>query len=289
MARREAIWGYLLIAPLMLGWGLFFLIALVGSLVISLTQWNLLSSPQWTGLSNYFRLLQDPLFIKTVINTLYLGVLYVPTSLAVALSLAMALNTRIRFRAVYRVIYFLPFLTMPVANATVWKWIYNPSYGLLNGALDVVGLPPVAWLTNPDTAMPSVAAMLVWNIVGYNMVLFLAGLQSIPRDYYEAAQLDGAKPLQQFWYITLPLLTPTTFFLLIITTIAALQEFDAIFIMTQGGPADSTRTIVYYIYEEAFQNLRVGYGTALSWALFLIAFMFTATQFRLQRRWVHYR
>lgn len=289
LIRSEALWGYLLIAPLMLGWLVFFALALGASFVISFTEWNILSPPEWVALDNYTRLLKDPLFLKALLNTAYFAVLYVPLSLALSLGLAVALNTQLRFRSFYRAIYFLPFLTMPVANAAVWKWLYHPTNGLINHGLSALGLPTPAWLAEPATAMPAVVAMLVWHIAGYNMVIFLAGLQGISREFYEAAQLDGARAWQRFWYITLPLLTPTTFFLLIISLMAALKEFDAIFVMTQGGPANSTRTIVYYIYDEAFRNLRMGYGTALSWVLFLIIFAITLFQFRLQRRWVHYQ
>jgi multiple sugar transport system permease protein len=287
--RSEALWGYLLVAPLMLGWLVFFAVALGGSLAVSFTEWNILSPPKWTGIANYARLLRDPLFFKTLYNTFHLALLYVPLSLAISLALAVALNSRIRFRAFYRAVYFLPFLTIPVANATVWRWLYNPEYGLINHGLRAVGLPTFNWLSDPRTAMIAVVMMLVWHIAGYNMIIFLAGLQNIPREYYEAAQIDGAQRWQQFRHITLPLLSPTTFFLLIIATMAALKEFDSIFVMTQGGPLNSTRTIVYYIYEEAFRNLRMGYGTALSWVLFLLIFAVTLVQFRIQRRWVEYQ
>lgn len=287
--RNEAIWGYLMIAPLALGWIIFFLIALGASLGISMTQWNILSPPQWVGLGNYSRLLRDPLFIRALRNSLYLVALYVPASLLLSFLLALALNTKIRFRSFYRTVFFLPLLTMPVASAAVWRWLYNPVYGLINYGLEIVGLPTPAWLADPDTAMPAVVAMLVWNIAGFNMIILLAGLQNIPRVYYEAAQIDGARGWQQIWNITIPLLTPTIFFLMIISIINGFQIFDQIFIMTNGGPAHSTRTIVYHIFDEAFQNLRMGYGTAMSWILFAILFSVTAVQFTLQKRWVHYK
>lgn len=288
-ARNEALWGYLMIAPLTLGWLVFFFIALSASLAISMMQWNLLSPPQWIGFENFVRLPSDPLFIKTLKNTVYLVALYVPSSLLLSFLLALALNTRIGFRSFYRMIFFLPLLTMPVASAAVWRWLYHPIYGLVNYGLSVVGAPTPAWLADPNTAMPAIVAMLVWNVAGFNMIIFLAGLQSIPRVYYEAAQIDGARPWQQVRHVTLPLLTPTTFFLMIISIINAFQVFDQVYVMTNGGPADSTRTIVYHIFIEAFQNLRMGYATAMSWVLFLILFALTAVQFLFQKRWVHYK
>ena len=289
LKRNEAMWGYAMVAPLVLGWIVFFLIALSASLAISMTQWNMLSPPQWIGFGNYARLFGDPLFRRVLTNSAYLVALYVPASLVLSFLLALALNSRISFRSFYRTLYFLPLLTMPVAAAAVWRWLYNPIYGLINYGLDLLGLPSPAWLADTSTAMPAIVAMLVWNIVGFNMVILLAGLQAIPRVYYEAATIDGARGWQQVLNITIPLLTPTIFFLMIISIINGFQIFDQIYVMTQGGPAHSTRTIVYHIFDEAFQNLRMGYGTAMSWVLFAILFSLTAVQFAMQKRWVHYR
>ncbi len=289
LSQRESLWGYLLITPLMAGWIVFFLIGLFASLGISFTQWNLLTAPSWVALDNYARLLKDPLFFETLKNTLFLALLYVPLSTVVSLSLALALNREIQFRAFYRTVYFLPVLTMPVASATIWQWLYNPSFGPVNYFLSTFGLPSPAWLSDQNTAMIAVVIVLVWNIAGYNMVLFLSGLQNIPKEYYEAAEIDGAGAWPSFRYVTLPLVAPTTFFVVTTTLILAFQVFDVIYVMTQGGPADSTRTLVYYIYEEAFQFLRMGYASAMSWILFLIILIFTLFQFRLQRYWVHYQ
>ncbi len=288
LQRREALWGYLLIAPMMLGFGVFSLLALLASFVIGLTEWNILTPPQWVGLNNYLRLFQDRLFLQTLWNTARLTLLYVPFALAISLGLALALNARIRFRPIYRAVYFLPVLTMPVASAVVWRWLYDPFYGPINGAFGQVGLPQPAWLADTTTALPAIVVVLIWNSVGRDMVIFLAGLQNIPRDYYEAAQIDGAGRWHQFRHVTLPLLTPTTFFLLVTSIISSLQVFDVVYVMTQGGPSNSTQTIVYYVYEEAFRNFRMGYATAMAVVLFVIVLIFTLLQFRLQRRWVHY-
>lgn len=288
LERQEAAWGFLLIAPLMLLFLVFWLLPVLGVFGISLTRWDLFTAPQVVGLRNYEFLLQDPLFRQTLWNSALLTLLFVPTALVISLALALALNTYVPFRGLYRAIYFMPVLTLPAANATVWRWLYDPTYGPVNAALGSVGLPRPNWLSDPAFAMPAVAAVLVWNHVGREMVLFLAGLQNIPRDYYEAAQIDGAGRWAQFRHITLPLLTPTTFFAVITLVIWSLQVFDVVFVMTQGGPANSTRTIVYYLYEEGFRNFRMGYASALAAVLFVFTLLFTLVQFRLQKRWVHY-
>jgi multiple sugar transport system permease protein len=288
--RTQALWGYLLVAPMMLGFSLFFLLALVASLVLSFTDWNVLESPNWVGWDNYARLTDDGDFQAALRNTAVLTVPHVVLRIAFSLLLAVALNSRIRFRAFYRAIFFIPVLTMPVAIGTVWKWLYDPTYGPINYALGQLGLPRPAWLSNPETALIAVVIVLLWSGVGYDMIIFLAGLQNIPRDYYEAVQLDGAGPWRQFRDITLPLLTPTTFFLVVVAVIHSLQVFDLVYIMTEVEHTTANRfpTMVYYIYDEAFRNFRMGYATAVAWVLLLIILVFTLLQFRLQRRWVHY-
>lgn len=287
-ARREAVWGYAMIAPLMLLFGVFWLVPVLAVFAIGLTRWDLFTAPEFVGLRNFELLLQDPVFARTLQNTAVLTLLFVPAALALSLGLALALNTHVPFRGLYRAIYFLPVLTLPAANATVWRWLYDPTFGPINAALGSVGLPRPAWLSDPALALPAVAAVLVWNYVGREMVLFLAGLQNIPQDYYEAAQIDGAGRWAQFRHVTLPLLTPTTFFATVTLLIWSLQVFDVVFVMTQGGPANATRTIVYYLYDEAFRNFRMGYASAIASVLFVLTLLFTLLQFRLQRRWVHY-
>jgi multiple sugar transport system permease protein len=288
MRRSEALWGLAMVAPMMIGWAIFFLVAFVASFGVSLTNWKLLGTPTFVGVDNYTRLASDEQFLTSIGNTVRLAVLYVPLELAVGMSLAVALNRRIRFRSVYRAIFFLPLLTMPVASATVWRWLYDPTYGLINAGLEAVGLSGQPWLADPVLAMPSVVVMSVWNGVGRDMVIFLAGLQAIPRDLYEAAEVDGASRWQTFRKITIPLLTPTTFFVVVVSTIASLQVFDAIYVMTNGGPANATRTVVFTVWEEAFRNYRIGNASAMTWVLFALILGFTLLQFRAQRRWVHY-
>ena len=289
-ARGQALWGYALVAPMMLGFGVFFLLALAAALALSLTDWNLLESPRWVGLENYTRLFRDDAFLTSMRNTVLLTVPHVVLRLALALALALALNSNIRFRGFYRAVYFLPVLTMPVAIGTVWRWLYDPSFGPINSFLGRLGLGQPTWLAESGTALFAVLLVLLWSGVGYDMVIYLAGLQGVPRDYYEAAQLDGAGTWRQFRDITFPLLTPTTFFLLIIAIINSLQVFDLVYVMTQieNTSTNTFPTVVYYIYDEAFRNQRMGYATAMAWVLLLILLVFTLLQFRLQRRWVHY-
>jgi multiple sugar transport system permease protein len=182
----------------------------------------------------------------------------------------------------------MPVLTMPVAIATIWRWLFDPGFGPVNAQLGRMGLPKPEWLNQPETAVIAVVIVLLWSGVGYDMVIFLAGLQNIPREYYEAAQLDGASGFRQFRDITLPLLTPTTFFLSVVAIIGSLQVFDLVYVMTRVGNINRFPTIVYYIYEEGFQNFRMGYAVSMAWVLLLVILIFTLLQFWLQRRWVHY-
>jgi multiple sugar transport system permease protein len=288
LAVREALWGYAMVAPLLVGFGVFFYLALVASLLIGFTEWDVLTPPRWVGLGNYARLFHNPLFYKALWNTTRYTLMSVPVGQVISLTLALALNTRIRFRSLYRLVFFLPLLTMPVAIAVVWKWIYNPDFGLLSQLLRPLGFPRLAWLGEARWAMPALVVIALWRQSGYGMVIFLAGLQNIPCTYYEAAQVDGANRWQQFWYITLPLLTPTLFFSIVTALIDSFQVFDLVFVMTRGGPLNSTRTLVYNIYEDAFRYFHMGYATATSWVLFIIILAVTVVQWRAQRKWVHY-
>ena len=281
-------WGYLMIAPMVLGLGVFFYLALGASFFISLTRWDVLTPPVWAGLSNYLELFANPTFRHALLNTIYYTLLSVPIGVAVSLALAVALNTNLRFRNVYRLVFFLPVLTMPVAIGVVWNWIYNPDFGLLNQVLGLFGAPRIKWLTDPSFAMPSLVLLSVWQGSGYGMIIFLAGLQNIPKEFYEAAQIDGATGWHRFRYVTLPLLSPTLFFVGVTSLIGAFQVFDVVYAMTAGRASDTLRTVVYLIYEEGFRFFRMGQATAVAWILFAVILVVTAVQLRLQRRWVHY-
>lgn len=290
LKRREAIAAYLFLLPNIIGFLVFTVLAVVASAAISLTNWDLLSAAQFVGLDNYRTLLfDDPLFRAVLWNTFYFTAVGVPASIILALGLALALNTGIRGLPWFRAAYFLPVITATVVVALIWRWFYNPDFGVLNHVLYQLGVEtPPNWLGSQTWAMPAVIIVAVWKQVGYNMVIYLAGLQAIPQTLYEAASIDGATRWQRFWHITLPLLTPTSFFILVISVIGSLQAFDAILILTEGGPSNATRTIVYHIWQQAFQFLEMGYAAAVSWILFAFIFGFTLLQWWLQKRWVHY-
>ncbi len=285
---REAAWGYLLIAPVMLGFAVFFLIALGASFYLSFTRWDMLTAPVQVGLDNYRAVLHDQSFRTALINTIAITVPHIVLRLICALALAVALNSNIRYRAFYRVLFFLPVLTMPVAIGTIWKWLYDPAFGPINSFLRRIGVTGPEWLSNPRWAVVAVVIVLLWSGVGYDMVIYLAGLQAIPRDYYEAASLDGAGSWQRFRDVTLPLLTPTIFFLSVIGVIYSLQVFDLVYVMTKIDQTNKLPTVVYYIYDEGFRNFRMGYAITVAWVLLGMILIFTVIQFRLQRRWVFY-
>lgn len=285
---QDAMWGYLMIAPMVLGLGIFFYFALGASFYISLTKWNILTTPEWIGLGNYAYLLKDPVFLKTLWNSARYTLMVVPLGMIISLALALALNTKIRFRNLYRFIYFLPVLTMPVTISIVWKWIYNPDFGPINQILHLFGVGRLLWLSDINLAMPAIVLMNIWMGSGYGMIIFLAGLQNIPRELYEAAEVDGANYWEKLLHITLPMLTPTIFFSSITSIISAFQIFDTIFTMTKGGPLDSTRTLVYAIYDNGFVFGKMGLASATAWVLFIIILVVTIIQFRSQKKWVHY-
>ena len=286
--RKETAAGYLFLLPALGGILVFILGPVVAAIALSFTKWDLLTPAKFIGLSNYQELIQDPMFRKVMLNTLIFTGASVPLSLILSLGLALALNQKIKGIVVFRTIYFLPVVSSMVAVSLVWRWLYNPNYGLLNYFLNLLHLPSVNWLFSTTWAMPAIILMSVWKGLGYNMVIFLAGLQGIPQMYYESAKIDGAGKFQSFKDITLPLLSPTTFFVLVISIISSFQVFDQIFVMTSGGPAHATEVIIYYIYHNAFQIFRMGYASALAFCLFIIIFALTLLQIRLSKRWVFY-
>jgi multiple sugar transport system permease protein len=288
MSTEEAIEGWLLVAPIALGLLIFSLGPILASLYLSLTSWDLFGAPEWVGLQNYSRLLGDELFLKAMRNTLYYTVLAVPIGTLLALSVAMALNRKLKGTTVFRTIYFLPSVCSDVAIAVVWVWLYNPDIGLFDVLLHSVGLPSIPWLSSTRWAMPSVVIMAIWGGLGYNMVIFLAGLQSIAQEYYEAAMIDGASRWQSFLKVTLPLLSPITFFVVIMSVIGSLQVFASVYVMTSGGPYNATLTIAYYLFRNGFEWFKMGYASALAYVLFFIILLVTGAQWAFQRRWVYY-
>lgn len=282
--------GYLFLAPDLLGTLVFAVGPVLAAFALGFVAWDILTPPRFVGFDNYRELLfEDTVFHQVMVNTSVYVLATVPIRTVLSLLLAIALNQSIRGVSFFRAAYFLPTITSAVAAATVWRWIYEPNFGLLNSLLYAIGVPhPPAWLSSPSWAMPALILLGVWQGLGFQMVIFLAGLQGIPLHLYEAASIDGAGWWARFRHITVPLISPTTFFVLIISVIGSYQVFDQAFVLTEGGPGYATTTLVYYIYEYAFQFFKMGYAAAMAWILFAIVFVLTVVQFRVQSRWVHY-
>ncbi len=283
---RKTAWVLLFIGPSLSGLVLFSLVPIAASLGLTLFDWDLLTPPRFIGLDNFAELLAAADFWDALGHTLYFIAGYIPLVLVSALALALILNQRLRGIVLYRTAFYLPVVSAWVAVALLWKWIFNPKFGLVNYLLSLIGITGPGWLFDPAWAMPAIILTSVWKDIGFVMVMFLAGLQGIPADYYEAAAIDGAGRWQNFWYITRPLLSPTTFFALIISLINSFQVFDQVWIMSGGGPAGATTVLVEQIVKNAFSYSRMGYASALSWVLFLMVFAATALQMRLQQNWV---
>jgi multiple sugar transport system permease protein len=281
----------LFLLPDLIGFVLFTLLGILGTFGIGFLRWNLVQPPQWVGLANYDTLLHDPLFWQVLGNTVYYAGGVVPISTALALLIALGLNRVVVGAGLLRTLYFAPFITTLSGAALLWQWIFDPNRGLIDSVLYMVGVSdPPGWLNSTAWAMPALIIFGIWRQIGFSMVLFLAGLQGVPRHLLEAAAVDGAGSWQRFRYITLPLISPTTFFVVIITTIGSFQLFDQAFIMTAGKffPANSTNTVVGYLYQKAFVELAMGMASATAWVLFLVVFALTLIQLFGQRRWVHY-
>ncbi|MGD8736883.1 MAG: sugar ABC transporter permease, partial [Anaerolineae bacterium] len=262
LARREALTFYLLISPWLLGLLLFVLGPMVASLVISFTQWDLLSAAKFVGLDNYEKLFsRDPLFWQSLKVTVLYTVAYVPLELAGGLVLALLMNQPLRGIGLFRTIYYLPSVLPGVAFVVLWMWILHPDVGLINTLLSYVGIDGPRWLADPDWALPALLMMSLWGL-GRSMVIYLASLQGIPQQLYEAASIDGAGRWQSFWRITLPMLTPTIFFNLVLSIISTFQTFTSAFVATNGGPLDSTLFYVLYIFRQAFEYFNMGYASA---------------------------
>jgi multiple sugar transport system permease protein len=279
--------AYVFLLPGFLVFSLFTVFGVIFSLFLSFHQWDILNPVKpYVGVKNYSELLQDPNFRQAVTNTFYYVFVSIPLTLLGGLGAALLLNQRIRGRGFFRALFYLPVITPLVISAIVWKFIYNGDYGLLNYYLEKLHLisKPVEWLGSPSLAMPSVIAFSVWQSFGFAMVVYLAGLQAIPQEVLQAAEVDGAGAFQRFRYVVFPMLAPTTFFLVVVMVIQSFQAFTQIAIMTAGGPIGSTTTIVYYMYQEAFQFFRMGYASAVTWALFIMVFVFTVTQVRVYAR-----
>ncbi|GHU87607.1 sugar ABC transporter permease [Spirochaetia bacterium] len=285
----DELWGYFFIAPQFIGLLLFVVVPVIQSLGISFTSWDLLSKPVFTGIDNYKKVLSNPLTYKVFIHTLqFIGGFIVLTTI-LSLLAALGLSNKLRGHTIFRSVFFLPNITSSVAVSLVWLWLFNPEMGLVNIVLMFFGVEnPPGWYVSLQWAMPTIILMAVWQGIGYFMIIFLAGLNGISDTYYEAASIDGAGKVYCFFKITLPLLTPTLFFVLTMMLINCFQVFNEVYMLTGGGPAQSTRTIVFEIYETAFRHYKMGEAAVLAWFLFIIIFTVTILQFNLSKKWVNY-
>ncbi len=294
---REHLEGYLFISPWILGMVLFALGPILASFGLAFTRWNLFTEPEYVGWANFQKLAHDPLFYKSVFNTIYYTVFAVPLGLVLALGLAMLVNHRLRGVNFFRTAFFLPNVVAGIAMLLLWKWLFDPNFGLINLFLDWTGLMAVfewigigrpQWISSRAGAMPGMIFMSIWGLGG-SMMIFLAGLQNIPRELIEAAELDGAGPWKRFRYVTLPLLTPTIFFLTMVGVIASLQIFNQAYVMTQGGPAHATLFYVLYLFQTAFERFQMGYACAMALVLFIITLIVSLIQLAMGKKWVHYQ
>jgi multiple sugar transport system permease protein len=280
--------GYAFISPWLLGFIIFTAYPFLASIYFSFTRYDIVSKPVWVGIANYRTLLHDdPLFWKSLFVTFQFALFSVPLGIVVGVGLALLLNLPVRGIRIYRTLFFLPSIAPTIANAMVFLWLLNPEIGLVNGLLKGIGIEGPAWLESTTWAPRSLILMSLWGIGG-SMVIYLAGLKDIPAHLYEAAVLDGAGPLQRLRHVTLPMLTPVIFFNLVMGVIGAFQYFTEAYVMTQGGPEDSTLFYALYLFRRAWQYLDMGYASAMAWVLFLIVMALTGILFRTQRRWVHY-
>ena len=285
---RNTGWVIFFLAPSAVPLLAFTIVPMLTSAWVSLHEWNLIKPMTWVGLDNYRHLLSDAATRDVFWHTLLYVAGYLPLVYAGGLGLALALNRRMPAQAFFRAAYFLPVVTSWVVVALVWKWLLNPSNGLVNHLLGAVGLGQPGWWTDPGWAMASVVLASAWKDLGFVMVILLAGLQAIPGDVLEAASVDGASGWRRFWRITLPLLSPSTFFVVVISLINGFQVFDQVFVMTGGGPDDASQVVVGRIYDLTFRYGRAGEASALSWLLFALILLITALQIRGQKRWVHH-
>ena len=288
----------------------FIILPIFFAFYLSFNKWNLLSPMKFIGVTNYSKLFRSEEFWKALINTVYYTFITVPLCVLFALMIALLLNTKIKGIAFYRVAYFMPVMTSFVASAFIWQWIFQSQNGILNFVFGLIGLKPLSWLNEPKgiftvmfesigIALPrwlggpsvtlvAISIMSIWKNIGYYMIIFLAGLQNIPRSYYEAAEMDGAGPVRRFFSITLPILSPTTFFVLIMAVIVSFQVFEQVAVTTQGGPLNSSLVLVYFVYQKAFKFLEVGYASSAAYILFAIVLFLTYLQVKVIGKRVHY-
>ena len=286
--RGDGLWGVLCVAPAVLGFFLWQLGPIIGSLVIAFTDWTVANTPHWIGIQNFEQIFfHDELFFKSVSVTAIYAAVSVPLNMLVAFAVALLLHQKIKGRAIFRTIFYLPSTVPLIASSVIWLWLFNPEFGLLNSILKPFGIPKQQWIYDETTVLPSLIFMSLWGI-GPMMIIFLAGLQGIPKYLYEAIEVDGGRTFHKLWYITIPMMTPTILFNLILSTIETSQVFTQPYIMTQGGPNNASLLYVLYLYRKAFQEYQMGYASALTWIFFIIIAAISFFILRTSRRWVYY-
>lgn len=283
---HESIWGFAFISPNFILMLIFTLIPIFYSTYVSLTNWNILSDPEFVGWENYRQIFEDKVARETFFNTFYFTVLAVPVNIALSLFFAVLLNQKLRSITFFRTAFYLPYISASVAISLMFLWILANN-GLLNQMLELIGVDPIPWLTNPDIALHSVIGVTIWRGLGLNIIIFLAALQDIPHELIEAAEIDGANRLQRFFKVIVPLLSPVIFFVTITGVISSFQAFDLVYNMTQGGPGHATTLIGFYIWRQAFDYLKMGYGAALANIVFIAILVLTLVQWVLRKRWVY--
>ncbi len=274
--------GLIFILPALLGTVIFIVLPVIASFGLSFTSWDLLNPIKFVGLENYKLIFTEQLFFKILLNTIVFALATSVFGVIIPLVLAAILNSKLRGSAFFKTAYFLPFITPMIVIGIVWQWIFDPNIGILNRVLHM----HIQWLYDTNFALPALIIVTVWKLIGYNMVIFLSGFASIPDNLYEAAKIDGANPVQTFFNITIPMLSPTIFFVVIITAMSSFQVFDLIYLMTQGGPLDSTNVLVYSIYKNAFEYFNVGKASAMAYVLFVIILVLTLVQWNLRKKLV---
>ncbi|KGE17902.1 sugar ABC transporter permease [Paenibacillus wynnii] len=291
LQQGETLAGFLFVGPMLIGVIILVLIPIIATLVLGFADWNFVQGfdgIRWVGFQNFINLFQDEMFIRSVRNN-FIFLLTVPIYMLVSMVLAVLIDRYVYFKGFFKIAYFVPYVSMTVAVAVVWQVLFQPSYGPINEMLKAVGITdPPKWIADPNFALISIMMISIWISIGFNMIIYIAGLQSIPKDLYEAADIDGANAWTKFRRITFPLLSPTSFFLLVTGIIATFKVFDIIAVMTQGGPIGSTTMMVWYLYDTAFVNLKVGYASSIAVVLFIFVLLITLGQWIAQKKWVNY-
>lgn len=283
LSNSKTFMGVVFILPALIGTLIFIIIPVVFSFGLSFVEWDLLNPVKFVGLNNYINIFSDPLFGRILLNTFVYAISTSIFAVIIPLILACILNSKIRGSEFFKTAYFLPFVTPMIVVAIIWQWIFDPNIGAMNQFLHL----HINWLYDTNFAMPAVIIVSVWKLIGYNMVIFLAGLSALNQSLFEAARIDGANHFDTFRFVTVPLLSPTIFFVVIITCISSFQVFDLIYMMTQGGPLDSTNVLVYAVYKNAFEYFKVGYASALAYVLFAIILALTLIQWSLRKKMVY--